>query len=294
MKNTIRIVAGAVVALTIGLVLVPTATAQTEGEILALGWWTRLPTTSAPEGGFAVGAGIDGPNSVAAVQIDLGSGVTSLTIDAVEAGGVPDLAVMRACPAADGWTATSGGDLADAPEIDCADSVLFSRGTDGTWTADVTPLVAGRTGPVSIGFRAHGPSGDGPLGITPSEVQFEAPTSTATPLVTTPPVDDSSTPPPAVSPTPAPSFTPPPSSGFTVSPPTTGLQLTPVQPEEVAAPPTTAAAPDPFGLGAVTAADVGSEQGRPIAEAFVLILLAAIAGLAVGAISKISAMRAAA
>lgn len=298
----IRHLAPLVVLIAAGLVMATAWPVRAAGDVIAVGWWTRLPTASAPEGGINVGSAPDGPNSVAAIQIDLGDGLSSLQISAVEAGGAPQAAVIRACPAAEGWAPEPGGALEDAPDIDCTNSVRFTRADDGLWSADVGALAAGRTGTMSIGLLAHGPSGDGPLSVTPSEVQFEAPTATGTPATTTTPTTTGSfTPPPTAPSSPsAPSGpaipSPPPASSPTISvaPPTTRPAIDTAEPtvDEPATTATTIGLTEERALDAVTASDVGSDGGRPIGEAFFLLFLAGLVGVAVGGASKFAALRA--
>lgn len=108
----------------------------------SVGWWTRQPAASAPDGGFAVGAAPDGALSVAAVGLPLDAQAVTLTATESESvnGATASLAV---CPTDPNWTAVAGGALADAPDPQCDEgSVAFVRGDDGTWRADLTPLTS--------------------------------------------------------------------------------------------------------------------------------------------------------
>jgi hypothetical protein len=129
------------------------ALAETAPSVIEVGWWTRSPVASAPNGGIDVAAGPDGPTSVAAVRVDLGdSGVRQLTLQLHEAGGtLMQTATLRVCPTSKPWLAISGGALADAPPAECdLKAVDATRDAQGSWTVDVTPLVQTRTGTVSL------------------------------------------------------------------------------------------------------------------------------------------------
>lgn len=290
-----RLTAAGAALVLIGALLLPGVAASAQGEVTEVGWWTRLPTASAPEGGINVGSAPDGPNSIGAVRVDLGAGLSSLTVTAVEAGGVPESATVRLCPAADAWTAAEGGALGDAPERDCSTSVLFERGDDGTWTADATPLVVGRTGSATIAFVADGPSGGNPIGVAGSEVSFERPAASGQPVPTTaaPTTRATTTTTRSVTPTTASSFqTVPPTRPAVTSPPTTdpSTDTTVLAIPEVT---TTTSIPiaEERALPAVTDAGVASGDDRPIAEAFFLVFLATLVGIGVGGASKLAELR---
>lgn len=174
-----------------------------------VGWWTRLPTESAPAGGFAVGSAPDGPTSVAAVRLDLESGVRSATLDVSEAGGtLQGLAALRVCVTTTPWRAAAGGPMTDAPTADCGGHAvsLVSRGS-GAWQADVSTLTTGRTGVVSLMVL---PDPDqGVPGVY--DVQFRAPRLTAAVAPGSAPVAEPA--PLDLEPAPA-EFAPPPPAAF--------------------------------------------------------------------------------
>lgn len=279
---------GVLTALLVGVVLLSfPGPASAEGEVVAVGWWTRLPTASAPEGGVNVGSAPDGPNSVAAVRIDLGSGLTSLTVSATEEGGTTETATVRVCPASDVWTPAEGGALGDAPDIDCASGVAFERNDDGVWTADVTSLVAGRTGTASIGFVADGPGGENPLAAAPSEVRYQRPSAFGVPASTTTTTSSFTTTTAGGSPTTtAAATTPTTRPVVTTSPPTTAASTTTVFDERPLSSTTTAPPDDERALRPLNTAGASSGEGRPIGEAFVLVLLAGLTGVGVAGVSK--------
>lgn len=163
----------------------------------SVGWWTRQPAASAPDGGFAVGAAPDGALSVAAVGLPLDTQAVALTATESESlnGATASLAV---CPTDPNWTAVAGGALADAPEPQCDEgSVALVRGDDGTWRADLTPLTSSAAVQAVI-IVPVAPTGPVPLTLAYT-VSFEAPDLT---VVARP--DDPS---------------PPPSDGFVYVPP---------------------------------------------------------------------------
>jgi len=152
--------------------------AATPASITAVGWWSRSPAQQAPAGGFAVANGPDGPVTVAAVMVDTGeAGVLSATLEAVETGGVGgDAAAVQVCPAADGWIAEPGATLNDAPEADCeAASVPFERDAEAeVWTADLLPLLSGKSGVVSLAV-VPGEAPEGALPALAFDVRFAKP-----------------------------------------------------------------------------------------------------------------------
>ena len=149
-----RIVAGAVTALAVAALAGPDAAAEV--PVSQVGWWTRAPAPPAvPQGGIAVGAAPDGDLTVGAVQLDTGEGASSATLRLVETGGQgAAIAALQVCPTTASWSASEGGSLADAPAAECdVASSPMARAEDGTWTADVTALLAGRSGPVGLVVR---------------------------------------------------------------------------------------------------------------------------------------------
>jgi hypothetical protein len=150
--------------------------AAAAASISDVGWWSDRPGASAPDGGFVVGTGPQGPVSVAAVRIDLGDGVTGALLSFTESGGVAtSTAALAICATGDGWTAAPGAPLAEAPATSCAGTAVAPTRTETTWTADIQALVEDRTGTVSLAIVPA--SGQGLW-----EVQFEAPTIVASPV----------------------------------------------------------------------------------------------------------------
>lgn len=132
---------GAVAA---GLAVVSSSLPAAAGDRPEVGWWTRSPAATAPEGGAVVASGPDGPVSVSALRTASGDRVSSAWFEAVEVGGVAtDRATISVCIVGAEWEPAAGGALEDAPATTCADGVEAERNPSSlTWTADLTALVA--------------------------------------------------------------------------------------------------------------------------------------------------------
>jgi len=276
----------AAVAATWALAGVGTADAAAVAEV---GWWSRNPLSSAPDGGFAVGAAPDGPTAVAALRVDVGGGVDTLVVDVVPTADAGALGDLEVCTAPDTWTAAAPGVLADAPATACeGDAVPFGRAGD-VWRADVSSLVRGSSGTVSLAVVPVAGAG-----TVPFEVTFEAPSATATgeapaPAPSTGGALGGGASPPATAPAPAPAFSPP--RPAVVAPVPLGGGATGAAPTTTVAP----AAEGELDAGAGTAAeDVGAGSTFELADAGLLdeaaspprwgeALVLVLIGLAVGA-----------
>lgn len=267
------------------------APASASGTVDAVGWWTRNPLASAPDGGFAVASAPDGPTTVAAVRIDVGAGVTNLVIGAPPASGA-EVASVQVCLTGDSWSAEAGGALADAPASTCeGEAVPFAEAGDA-WRADVSSLVAGREGAVSLALV--------PAGSLPFDATFEAPSVIrATPAVSSSPTSSPPTTvafvPPAANP--APGFTPAPvNDSFSVPAPTTPPSTAATLPDATGAATTTVPADDqpetvPFDIAAGVGLDDVEAAGARWGEAFFLVLISAMVGLSVFGVSRVAAAR---
>lgn len=268
-------------------------------EVSDLGWWTRSPLSSAPDGGFAVGAAPDGVTSVAAMRMDLGGGVDTLVLEVQPTADAVALASLEVCITPGTWSAAAPGPLDDAPLTACAsDSVPFAPAGEA-WRADVSSLVNGTSGIVSLGVVPTPGSG-----TVPFEVTFEAPAVRSTGGTAGAPA-----PPSAPSPTPSPSPTPAATPSVSPSPPPVRIApsvapaVTPAAPAAPAGPAAPAAPPvaeadDDGAASTVELATSGllgdTETSAPRwGEAFVLVLIGLGVGAAVYATSKVSAVRAA-
>ena len=270
--------------------------AAATGDVTELGWWSRNPLSSAPDGGFAVGAAPDGVTAVAAVRVDLGGGVDTLVLEVEPADDGIALGSLEVCVGPDTWSAAAGGALDDAPATACdASSVPFAE-AGGGWRADVSSLVQGASGDVSLAVVPVAGSG-----TVPFEVTFAAPTARATGAV---PATRSGPDAPAPSASPAPA--PAPSPSVSPSPPPAPRAAGPITAPAVApapAPaPTTSAppAPEPAEGDASSAIELASAgvlddvaAGDPRwGEALVLVLIGVGVGAVVYATSRVTAARA--
>lgn len=118
-----------------------------------VGWFTRNPAASAPDGGIQVANAPDGVVSYGAISVtEEGDTITRATLTLKEEGQALNAsgAALRACPAAGTFTAGQG-DLADGPKADCAvGSVELTRDAEGVWTADVTSVLTGEEAALAI------------------------------------------------------------------------------------------------------------------------------------------------
>lgn len=279
-------------------------TASASGELTDIGWWSRNPLSSAPEGGFAVGAAPDGPTAVAALRIDLGDGVETLVLDVSPTTDLSALASLEVCVGDDGWAPASPGPFAEAPTTTCAGAAVpFARAGEG-WRADVSSLVQGSSGSVSIAVVPTAGSG-----AVPFEVSFADARALATGArAASPP------PPSSGGSSPSPSPSPPPSQSGSPPPPpvaTGGALPTPsvTTPPPAAASSAPAAADDGAGA-APTEVDTGDEPSSTLelanagllddlgssqprwGEAFVLVLIGLAVGSGVYGTSRFTAARA--
>lgn len=302
-KRALGIAAVAAVAWSVG----GAGSAGAAGEITELGWWTRSPLSSAPDGGFAVGAAPDGVTAVAAIRVDIGGGVETLVLEVEPASDAVALGSLEVCVVPDGWSAAAAGAIDDAPATACeGPSVPFARAGTGTaWRADVSSLVQSASGEVSLGVLPIAGSG-----TVPYEVTFGPPAATATGATaesSTPTPSPGPSSPTSPGPSGSPSFTPAPSSS--PSPISVGsgspspvVTVPAAAPAAPAAPP--AAAPeapeeDDGAASTIELAnaglldDVGASNPR-WGEALVLVLIGFGVGAGVYGVSRLSAGRAAA
>lgn len=256
--------------------------------IVETAWWSDSPTASAPEGGLVVGASMTGTSSVGAIRVGVGRGVRSATLTLVETGGRnQDAGGIQACVAADDWSAGPGGSLDDAPEWSCVDPPIELTRDGGRWTADVTPLLAGRSGAASImvvpaddldltatlglGFEAQ--FGRPALQATEEPPPAPLPSSTST---TAPPA----APPPAVAP-PTPGPTPQPRPAQPPAFDTPGAPAT-VETIPAAEPsPTTTTTPPPVDEQAAPLPLDEPSDGKPWGRLLFYLPLSAVVGVAV-------------
>lgn len=289
---TRRVALAVVAALAFGASLLAfTAGAGAASGVVAVGWWSRNPAASAPAGGMAVGIVPDGPATVAAVKVDVGDGVATATLELAEAGGTAmDVASVLACETSTTWQPVERGDIAAAPATVCAEgrSVVLARDAGSlVWSADVSTLLAGRTGLASIALVPVQADGVGSLAY---EVQWSGPptfTSTSAPAAAPSTGATTVTTRAAAAPTPV-SVAPPASS----TRPAAALQLPALStPVVVAAPAsplaqaTTETAPPTTQLVAQAPTAPPSSAGEydpPVEQAVFFVVVSAIAGTLAG------------
>lgn len=146
MKRTLT-----VLALAAGMILGFPASANAGVE--TVGWFTRNPAASAPEGGLQVANAPDGVVSYGAISVtEDGDSITSASLTLKEDGRNVNAsgAKLRACPAAGTFTAGKR-DLKAGPKADCViGSVDLERSPEGVWTADVTSVLQGDSPAVAV------------------------------------------------------------------------------------------------------------------------------------------------
>lgn len=266
------------------------APSASSATVTAVGWWTRSPAASAPEGGLTVANAPDGPVSVAALRIDVGSaGVSRGTLTLPQSGGTaPGGAQLVACVVGDGWTAEPAGALGDAPATVCTGTAAALTVDDASWTADVSDLIGDARGSVSLGIVPAA----GTAGLW--DLQFDAPVFQGTaaagssPPPTTAARAPQTTPTTAFAPRPAQTFRPAPPPAFAAT--TTTVAITPTTVDNFVA----NVAPDQaaFGGASRSSPDEGGAD-RPIGQAVTLVLIAAVIGVLAGVGRKVAATRAA-
>lgn len=272
---------GAIVLLLLVLLNASSASAAGVGEV---GWWTRSPAASAPDGGIAVSNAPDGPVSVAAIRMDLGDGVQSATLTLPQTGGAtPNGAQLVVCVTDSPWTAVSSGAIADAPATTCdgTSSAVQLSGTN--WTADVGSLVAGRSGLVAFAVvPTTGSSGVWELQFGPPAVQATA-TPAARPTATT--AAPRTTPTTAYAPAPArpaPTFSTPPPPAVSVT--ATTAAITPTTIDNFVS---NIAPSSEVAFGGASSADDEPSEGRPIGQAIFFVVMASAIGVVAATAHKL-------
>ena len=275
----------------IALLNVPTSSAATRGPV---GWWTRSPAASAPDGGFTVGNAPDGPVSVAAIEVDLDDGVSSASLSFAQTGGAaPTAAQMVACIIAGGFGAVEAGPIEEAPATTCSSTQAAVTSSDGTtWRVDIGDLVGDRRGAVGVAIvPATGASGLWELQLDkPSLQATAAPSSGGSSGGRSPAVKPFAT-------TATTAYTAPSSGGASSfsapRPPAVQTPPTTVA-EAVAATTTTVLEGAPIDTVALSAANAGSDggaTGRPVGQAITLVIVAAVVGVLGGVGHKVATAR---
>ena len=211
----------------------PPAAAGTASQAVE-GWWQTsvagLPGSTnplVPAGGLDVSQGPLGPTAVSALRVPAAAGDRLLVTLTLARGATSPTVALQACPTTSTWVPVAGGDLANAPSLDCKDSVIgqVSAGT-----------VSWAFGP---GFVRHGFVDVGIVpadGAEPFAAPFAPPGPTALKLSSEQPPDASSSPPAASAQAPVLPGPPVPATYVAVSP-ALPPPLTVTRPQVVAAAP---------------------------------------------------------
>ena len=170
--------------------------AQAAGATISdIGWWSRTPSTTTPEGGFQIAKAPDGDTSIAAVRIAIDGSLTQalLILSETTGGFLQESAVIDACPTTAAWTAAVAGPLAEAPEADCTRKVALQRSpTTGQWTLDLLPFIESGATSVAVVLRPGAVEAVAPP--TPPSIPSPVPVPLPVPAVPAPPVDPVPTP----------------------------------------------------------------------------------------------------
>ena len=133
-----------------GLLVVPFAA---QASVSAVGWWTRNPAATAPEGGAQVANGPDGVVSYAGVRTAAsGDTIATALLSFKEADGSVNGAgaTIDACPAVGSWK-PGQGTLFDGPQADCSlGRASLSRDAAGGWSGDVASVLQGDSPAVAL------------------------------------------------------------------------------------------------------------------------------------------------
>lgn len=286
-----KVVAGSV------LLVVALSAAPASATTTSVGWWTRSPVASAPEGGIAVGNSVDGPLSVAAVGVDLGDGVSSATLTIEQTGGTaPPAGQLVACLIGGGFESAAGAPIEEAPATTCdgASVPLTMNGT--TWSANLRDIVGDSQGAAGVAIVPA--TGSTAL----FDLQFDKPAFTSTPArsssssggttaTTTAPRRES---------TPATTTAPRQSTPVTFAvprPPTVAATATTttvaVEATETAV--GTGAVPNVAASSTFSGNAAGNDsKGRPVGQAITMVLIAVIVGLGAGVAHRVYTARLAA
>lgn len=283
-----RVLVVAAVAVVL-LLSVPTASAAKRGPV---GWWTRSPAASAPDGGITVGNAPDGPVSVAAIEVDLEDGVSSAKISFAQTGGAaPTAAQLVACIISGGFGSVQGGPIEEAPATTCSSTQAAVTSADGvTWTVDITDLVGDRAGSVGVAIVPA----TGATGVW--DLQFDKPALQATAAPSS--SGSSSGNPTGPSPFASTATTAyrAPSTGSSSSfaapkPPAVRAPATTVAPATTTTIAVEGALTDTVALSAANSSSDGGRTGRPVGQAITLAVVAAVIGTIAGFGHKVATAR---
>lgn len=162
-------------ALALGAAVVLAVPAPANAGVQTVGWYTRNPAASAPEGGLQVANAPDGMVSFGAVAVfEEADTIAKATLTLKETGQNLNAAgaKLQACPAA-GTFKSGKGTFADGPKADClVGKVELTRDPTGTWSGDVTSVLQGE--PAAIAIVPADGAGVFQVGFAPPEIAVEA------------------------------------------------------------------------------------------------------------------------
>lgn len=130
--------------------------------ITAVGWWTLATGVPRGAGGFQVAQDPTGGDmSIGAVKIKLSAAKLSsalFVLNEASSSNRADGAGMFACLTTSDWTPADPGLWTDLPKRDCSKQVQMVRSaTQQAWSANLLPLLSGKTGVVSVMFLPGAP-----------------------------------------------------------------------------------------------------------------------------------------
>lgn len=161
--------------LAVAAAIVLAVPAPANAGVQTVGWFTRNPAASAPEGGVQVANAPDGMVSFGAIAVfEETDSITKATLTLKETGQNLNAAAakLQACPAA-GTFKGGKGTFADGPKADClVGKVELVRDPTGTWTGEVTSVLRGD--PAAIAVVPADGAGVFQLGFAPPEIAVEA------------------------------------------------------------------------------------------------------------------------
>jgi hypothetical protein len=252
--------------------------------IIETAWWTDMIGASGQDKGMTVGASPDGGRSVGAVRLSAAYGLNSAFLDLTEvAASAPGGGGVRICIGPNAWQAVEQGDLGDAPRVSCDDTTSVPAIRDDAtakWSADLSTILAGRTGEVTVVLVPAGDQDNSGLGpVVPWSVEWSGPPAFAARSIDSPKAPPTSRRPSApeasFTPTTAPSFRP--SPGTSILPRTTTTVAELAETAATTSPPTTVSVVP--GFAAAPAAGVPSGSGRPLAQALFFVVFSALVGM---------------
>ena len=155
-------VAATVLMIVATIVVVVTPGAGAAGPeplvVTEVGWWTLAAGAPKGDGGFqvAMSANNTGDMSVSALKVKINTahlGSALFVLNESKTSIRPDGGGIFACLSAADWAPANPGLWSTVPKRDCSRQIQMVRSaTQQAWSADLLPLLVGKTGTVSILF----------------------------------------------------------------------------------------------------------------------------------------------